>query len=133
MSNIVLSHNASNGPAWKQLDELAAKASTEDYASLKKNLTFSMVGPSSSSTSEKETSSVSPSLAFDMQRLQDQLFDILDMAEQVISVPTEEQHQVETESSSSPSQSSPSEQQTQIYGFQTDSTWDEFCDDLPLE
>ena len=82
------------------------------------------MGPSSSPSEEKEASSES----FNMQSLQDQLYDILDLAEQVISVPKEDKQQVVKESSPL----SPSEQK-QIYGFQTDSTWDEFCDDLPLE
>ena len=136
MSHIVLSEQASNPPAWKQLDELAMKAAVKEHrrhatsSTIKSNIAaFSSRIPPSSFGSNNDNKTTA---TFDMQDIEDALFDILDMAEQVVSSdettnednPKEQQQEEESPSANS---------KDKVYGFETDSTWDDFCDDLPLE
>ena len=160
MSHIVLRENASKRSSWKQLDDLALEYNAKEE---KKYIRRSMVLarsnklPTSLATmTNRRTFSCSAvtssqeAAILAMEELENALADILDEAEQVISSTGEssseeesqeemqqgqqqQQQELLVENASSRPQEDTNNKRTSLYGFETDSTWDDFCNELSVD
>ena len=144
MSHIVLRENASKRSSWKQLDDLALEYNAKEEIKHRRSMmSRSNKLPTSLATmtnrrtvSCSSVSTVRSQAALAMEELENALTDILDEAEQVISSPTgqqeaqtvQQQEQV-VEDASRPQ----GNERASLYGFETDSTWDDFCNELSVD
>lgn len=179
MSNIVLSNHALNGPAWKELDDLAeaaeltaamskmmtiSKSSTSNKATTMLAMPFTKEGSKQQQRSKRQAPKLvppslkaivssradllqqqqqqRPSVLLQMQpeeidTLEGQLLDILNEAEDLVIGTTmtltgydDDEQEVEGEEEQEQEQATSNN--NAVYGFEMDSTWDDFCNSLAM-